>query len=65
MNLSIVQKLKKVNGSESDNGICFSCSKNYYLDLNYNCTDIEHCIYASHVYYKCLECEDGYYYSKK
>ena len=53
------------NCSESKNGICFSCIKNNYLDLNNNCTDIEHCIYASDVYYKCLECENGYYYSKK
>ena len=53
------------NCSESYNGTCLSCSKNFYLDLNNNCTDIEHCIYSSDVYYKCLECEDGYYFSKK
>ena len=52
------------NCSESNNGKCLICSKNYYLDLNYNCTDIEHCINASDIYYKCEECEDGFYFNK-
>ena len=52
--------------SESENGICLSCEKNYYLDLDNLCSNVEHCIHQINDYYiKCIECEDGYFYSKK
>ena len=52
--------------SESKNGICLSCSKNYYLDLDNLCSNVEHCVHQSNDYYNmCIECKDGYYYSKK
>ena len=54
------------NCSESQNGICISCSKDYYLDLDNMCSDVEHCIHQSNDYYNtCLECKDGYFFSKK
>ena len=52
--------------SESKNGICILCIKDNYLDLDNLCTNIEHCIHQSNDdLIKCLECEDGYYYSPK
>ena len=52
------------NCDEAENGECILCSKEYYLGLDGYCSIYEHCIYTGYNG-RCIECEDGYYFSGK
>ena len=49
--------------ASSKYGICNKCTTNYYLGKDNKCTTVQRCIYSNNIG-ECVECEDGYYYSK-
>jgi len=51
------------NCLKSENGICTECINSFHLGLDKKCINVEHCIYTDE-YFRCIECEDNYYYDK-
>ena len=50
------------NCSESENGICTLCQPNYYLSKDKRCTKVKNCLHSNELF-KCLECENNYYFN--
>ena len=44
-------------------GVCQKCIQDYYLGNDKKCTNVQYCIFSND-FGVCLECEDGYYFSK-
>ena len=53
---------KSKNCSESIDGTCIQCSEGTFLTKNNKCAETDNCILVDD-YYKCIECETGFYYN--
>ena len=53
---------KSRNCSESVDAVCMKCDNTTYLTENNKCIGTDHCI-LSDDYYRCIQCEEGYFYN--
>ena len=53
---------KSRNCSESEDAVCIKCDNTTHLTKNNKCVETKHCV-LSDDYYKCIECEKGYFYN--
>lgn len=53
---------KSRNCSESEDSVCIKCDNTTFLTKNNKCIQTENCL-LSDDYYKCIECEKGFFYN--